>query len=92
MLYWSILSLRVVNIIIALFCYSAMWVFLLSQVGLADAVDLFRARRVFIKDGFAYVPHKEIDAIVLNNYRTKLSKALAVSLIKSDFYNFSCIV
>ncbi|XP_009576464.1 PREDICTED: DNA primase large subunit, partial [Fulmarus glacialis] len=48
------------------------------KVGLADAVDLFRARRVFIKDGFAYVPLKEIDAIVLNNYRTKLSKALAV--------------
>ncbi|XP_010008271.1 PREDICTED: DNA primase large subunit-like, partial [Nestor notabilis] len=48
------------------------------KVGLADAVDLFRARRVFIKDGFAYVPLKDIDAIVLNNYRTKLSKALAV--------------
>lgn len=58
-----------------------MWGFLLSQVGLADAVDLFRARRVFIKDGFAYVPLKDIDAIVLSNYRTKLSKALAVSLI-----------
>ncbi|NXX30997.1 PRI2 primase, partial [Nicator chloris] len=49
------------------------------KVGLADAVDLFRARRVFIKDGFAYVPFKEIDAIVLNNYRTKLSKALALT-------------
>ncbi|KAF2979575.1 hypothetical protein EK904_005631, partial [Melospiza melodia maxima] len=47
------------------------------KVGLADAVDLFRARRVFIKDGFAFVPFKEIDVIVLNNYRTKLSKALA---------------
>ncbi|XP_010076329.1 PREDICTED: DNA primase large subunit-like, partial [Pterocles gutturalis] len=47
------------------------------KVGLVDAVDLFRARRVFIKDGFAYVPFKEIDTIVLNNYRTKLSKALA---------------
>lgn len=86
------MNLRVVNIVTALFCYSTVWVFLLSQVGLADAVDLFRARRVFIKDGFAYVPFKEIDVIVLNNYRTKLSKALAVSLIKSDFYNFCCIV
>ncbi|XP_071663037.1 DNA primase large subunit isoform X2 [Patagioenas fasciata] len=47
------------------------------KVGLADAVDLFRARRVFIKDGFAYVPFKDIVAIVLNNYRAKLSKALA---------------
>lgn len=90
-LYWFILSLRAVNIVAVLFCYSTMWVFLLSQVGLADAVDLFRARKVFIKDGFAYVPFKEIDVIVLNNYRTKLSKALAVSQIKSDFYN-SCIV
>ncbi|NXF21100.1 PRI2 primase, partial [Rhodinocichla rosea] len=49
------------------------------KVGLADAVDLFRTRRVFIKDGFAYVPFKEIDVIVLNNYRTKLSKALALT-------------
>ncbi|KAJ7423533.1 DNA primase large subunit-like protein [Willisornis vidua] len=47
------------------------------KVGLADAVDLFRTRRVFIKDGFAYVPFREIDVIVLNNFRTKLSKALA---------------
>ncbi|XP_054023976.1 DNA primase large subunit [Dryobates pubescens] len=49
------------------------------KVGLADAVDLFRARRVFIKEGFAYVPLKDIDAIVLNSYRAKLSKALAVT-------------
>ncbi|NXQ29848.1 PRI2 primase, partial [Alaudala cheleensis] len=49
------------------------------KVGLADAVDLFRARRVFIKDGFAYVPFKEIDMIVLNHYRIKLSKALALT-------------
>uniref|UniRef100_A0A8B9PCG6 DNA primase large subunit n=1 Tax=Apteryx owenii TaxID=8824 RepID=A0A8B9PCG6_APTOW len=49
------------------------------KVGLSDAVELFRARRVFIKDGFAYVPLKDIDAIVLNNYRTKLSKALALT-------------
>ncbi|NXM97185.1 PRI2 primase, partial [Sylvia borin] len=49
------------------------------KVGLADAVDLFRARRVYIKDGFAYVPFKEIDVLVLNNYRTKLSKALALT-------------
>ncbi|NWR14268.1 PRI2 primase, partial [Emberiza fucata] len=49
------------------------------KVGLADAVDLFRTRRVFIKGGFAYVPFKEIDVIVLNNYRTKLSKALALT-------------
>ncbi|NWY70569.1 PRI2 primase, partial [Erithacus rubecula] len=49
------------------------------KVGLADAVDLFRARKVFIKDGFAFVPFKEIDVIVLSNYRTKLSKALALT-------------
>ncbi|XP_054051733.1 DNA primase large subunit isoform X2 [Rissa tridactyla] len=59
------------------------------KVGLADAVDLFRARRVFIKDGFAYVPLKEIDAIVLNNYRTKLSKALALSMIITWAFSFS---
>lgn len=35
---------------------------------------------MFIKDGFAFVPLKDIDAIVLNNYRKSLSKALAVSV------------
>lgn len=85
------MNLSVVNTVTALFCCFTVWAFLLFQVGLADAVDLFRARRVFIKDGFAYVPFKDIVAIVLNNYRAKLSKALAVSMIKSDFYN-CCIV
>uniref|UniRef100_A0A8C3CKQ6 DNA primase large subunit n=1 Tax=Cairina moschata TaxID=8855 RepID=A0A8C3CKQ6_CAIMO len=54
--------------------------FLISNLNLPwYAVDLFRARRVFIKDGFAFVPLKDIDAIVLNNYRQKLSKALALT-------------
>ncbi|KAJ7404354.1 DNA primase large subunit-like protein [Pitangus sulphuratus] len=61
------------------------------KVGLVDAVDLFRTRRVFIKDGFAYVPFKEIDAIVLNNYRTKLSKALALSKTMTWAFSFSII-
>uniref|UniRef100_A0A8C2Y8T3 DNA primase large subunit n=1 Tax=Coturnix japonica TaxID=93934 RepID=A0A8C2Y8T3_COTJA len=64
-------------------CFAVPWfdllIFPLSQVGLADAVDLFRARRVFIKDGFAFVPLKDLDALVLNNYRKTLSKALALT-------------
>ncbi|KAM7173831.1 DNA primase large subunit isoform 2-T3 [Macrochelys suwanniensis] len=47
------------------------------KVPLQDAMDLFRVRRVYLLDAFAYVPHMDIIAIVLNNYRTKLSKALA---------------
>ncbi|XP_043366347.1 DNA primase large subunit isoform X6 [Dermochelys coriacea] len=42
-------------------------------------MDLFRVRRVYLLNAFAYVPHTDIVAIVLNNYRTKLSKALALT-------------
>ncbi|KAH0622057.1 hypothetical protein JD844_023980 [Phrynosoma platyrhinos] len=50
------------------------------QVPFSDAADLVRVRRVYIHGGYAYVPHQDFLAILLNNYRTRLSKALAVSL------------
>uniref|UniRef100_A0A8C8RII2 DNA primase large subunit n=1 Tax=Pelusios castaneus TaxID=367368 RepID=A0A8C8RII2_9SAUR len=49
------------------------------QVPLQDAMDLFRVRRVYLLDAFTYVPHTDMVAIVLNNFRTKLSKALALT-------------
>ncbi|XP_013361294.1 PREDICTED: DNA primase large subunit isoform X2 [Chinchilla lanigera] len=50
------------------------------KIPFADALDLFRGRRVYLEDGFAYVPLKDIVAIILNEFRAKLSKALAVTL------------
>ncbi|KAM4835668.1 DNA primase large subunit isoform 2-T2 [Thomomys bottae] len=47
------------------------------KVPFADALDLFRGRKVYLEEGFAYVPSKDISAIVLNEFRAKLSKALA---------------
>ncbi|KAM7135898.1 DNA primase large subunit isoform 1-T1 [Molossus nigricans] len=49
------------------------------KIPFADALDLFRGRKVYLEDGFAYVPPKDIVAIVLNEFRTKLSKALALT-------------
>ncbi|XP_018604760.1 DNA primase large subunit [Scleropages formosus] len=49
------------------------------KVPFQDALDLVRMRKVFVKDGFAYVPHQDIVTIVLNDYRTRLSKALALT-------------
>ncbi|XP_077164061.1 DNA primase large subunit isoform X3 [Paroedura picta] len=49
------------------------------KVPFCDAVDLVRVRRVYFHGGYAYVPHQDIITIVLNNYRTKLSKALAIT-------------
>ncbi|XP_042552885.1 DNA primase large subunit [Dipodomys spectabilis] len=49
------------------------------KVPFADALDLFRGRKVYLEDGFAYVPSKDIVAIVLNEFRAKLSKALALT-------------
>uniref|UniRef100_A0A8D1UF97 DNA primase large subunit n=1 Tax=Sus scrofa TaxID=9823 RepID=A0A8D1UF97_PIG len=50
-----------------------------EAIPFADALDLFRGRRVYLEDGFAYVPLKDIVAIILNEFRTKLSKALALT-------------
>ncbi|MBZ3886393.1 DNA primase large subunit [Sciurus carolinensis] len=47
------------------------------KIPFADALDLFRGRKVYLEDGFAYVPLKDIVAIILNEFRAKLSKALA---------------
>lgn len=53
--------------------------FILVQVPFQDALDLVRTRKVYLKGGYAYIPHQDIVTIVLNDFRTRLSKALAVS-------------
>ncbi|XP_058881004.1 DNA primase large subunit isoform X2 [Acipenser ruthenus] len=50
------------------------------KVPFQDALDLVRGRKVYLREGLAYIPHQEIVAIVLNDFRTRLSKALAVTL------------
>ncbi|XP_017268330.1 DNA primase large subunit [Kryptolebias marmoratus] len=49
------------------------------KVPFQDALDLVRTRKVYLKDGFAYIPHQDIVTIVLNDFRTRLSKALALT-------------
>lgn len=51
----------------------------MSKVPFQDALDLVRTRKVFLLAGYAYIPQHEIITIVLNDFRTRLSKALAVS-------------
>lgn len=41
-----------------------------------------RTRKVYLKMGYVYIPHQDIVTIVLNDFRTRLSKALAVSVHK----------
>ncbi|XP_028721221.1 DNA primase large subunit isoform X1 [Peromyscus leucopus] len=49
------------------------------KIPFADALDLFRGRKVYLEDGLAYVPLKDIVAIILNEFRATLSKALALT-------------
>ncbi|XP_015672423.1 DNA primase large subunit, partial [Protobothrops mucrosquamatus] len=49
------------------------------KVSFCDAVDLVRVRKVYLLGGYACVPQQDFVTIVLNNYRTKLSKALALT-------------
>ncbi|XP_072264568.1 DNA primase large subunit [Pyxicephalus adspersus] len=49
------------------------------KVRFQDALDLVRPRKVFLLQGFAYIPHTDIVTLILNEFRTRLSKALALS-------------
>ncbi|KAM9848200.1 DNA primase large subunit [Aulostomus maculatus] len=49
------------------------------KVPFQDALDLVRARKVYLKAGYVYIPHQDIVTIVLNDFRTRLSKALALT-------------
>uniref|UniRef100_A0A3Q0SSQ6 DNA primase large subunit n=1 Tax=Amphilophus citrinellus TaxID=61819 RepID=A0A3Q0SSQ6_AMPCI len=49
------------------------------KVPFQDALDLVRSRKVYLKQGYAYIPHQDIVTIVLNDFRTRLSKALALT-------------
>ncbi|KAM3930395.1 DNA primase large subunit [Leptodactylus fuscus] len=49
------------------------------KVPFQAALDLVRPRKVFLSKGFAFIPHKDIITLILNDFRTRLSKALALS-------------
>ncbi|XP_034041058.1 DNA primase large subunit [Thalassophryne amazonica] len=49
------------------------------KVPFQDALDLVRTRKVYLKAGYVYIPHQDIVTIVLNDFRTRLSKALAMT-------------
>ncbi|KAM6956332.1 DNA primase large subunit [Aplochiton taeniatus] len=49
------------------------------KVPFQDALDLVRTRKVYLKAGYVYIPHQDIVSIVLNDFRTRLSKALALT-------------
>lgn len=50
-----------------------------------------RTRKVYLKAGYAYIPHQDIVTIVLNDFRTRLSKALAVSSLLDSFILFMTV-
>ncbi|XP_035665558.1 DNA primase large subunit-like [Branchiostoma floridae] len=49
------------------------------KVPFQEALDLVRARKVYLKKGYVYVPQSELVSIILSAFRENLSKALAVS-------------
>lgn len=49
------------------------------KVPFTEALELIRSRKVFIKDGFAYVPDTDLATLVTAAFRAKLSQALAVT-------------
>lgn len=57
--------------------------FFVVKVPFQDALDLVRTRKVYLKAGYVYIPQQDVVTIVLNDFRTRLSKALAVSVLNS---------
>lgn len=55
------------------------------KVPFTDVLDLVRVRKVFLKDGYAYVPHPEIVSIILGIFRSQLSLALSVTARRLPF-------
>ncbi|KAI8482403.1 DNA primase large subunit [Branchiostoma belcheri] len=49
------------------------------KVPFQEALDLVRARKVYLKKGYVYVPGSELVSIILSSFRGNLSKALAVT-------------
>ncbi|KAI8495807.1 DNA primase large subunit [Branchiostoma belcheri] len=49
------------------------------KVPFQEALDLVRARKVYLKKGYVYVPGSELVSIILSSFRGNLSKALALS-------------
>uniref|UniRef100_A0A8C4QQL1 DNA primase large subunit n=1 Tax=Eptatretus burgeri TaxID=7764 RepID=A0A8C4QQL1_EPTBU len=49
------------------------------KVPFTDALDLVRGRKIFLRHGLAYIPHNDLVSIVLNDFRTSLSRALALA-------------
>jgi DNA primase large subunit len=48
------------------------------QVRWTSVPDLVEKRKVFLKDGWAYVPSKEQSSIVFQEFQTRLEQALEV--------------
>ncbi|XP_060082049.1 DNA primase large subunit-like [Ylistrum balloti] len=49
------------------------------KVPFVEVLDLISKRKVFLKEGFAYVPREDMISILLTHYRAHLSHSLAVT-------------
>ncbi|XP_069742189.1 DNA primase large subunit isoform X2 [Narcine bancroftii] len=49
------------------------------KVPFTDVLELVRTRKAFIKNGLVYIPHPEIVIIILNEFRKRISKSLALT-------------
>ncbi|XP_020623549.1 DNA primase large subunit-like [Orbicella faveolata] len=49
------------------------------KVPFVEALDLVRSRKVYLENGFAYVPRDDLVSLVANEFRMQLSRALAMT-------------
>ncbi|XP_045511645.1 DNA primase large subunit-like [Colias croceus] len=49
------------------------------KVKFYEVLDLVRARKVYIKGGYAYIPHKDFISVLTAQYRAHLKQSLAIA-------------
>jgi len=57
------------------------------KVRFTEVIDLISRRNVFVKKGFAYVPHTDLIAILLSRFRSNLSHKLTIAFRALPYVN-----
>jgi DNA primase large subunit len=55
--------------------------FYVFKISFLEVLELVKSRRVFLKEGFAYVTMADFGAVLTHAFRTRLSKGLSVDRI-----------
>lgn len=62
------------------------------KVPFLEVLELVKSRRVFVKNGFAFVTIQDFGSVLLHAFRTHLSKSLSVINFKQTYSKFLIMI